>query len=84
VISSPDKLKVVLQYSLVVTTPGNVENIIKRTDIDNNSNVIGILVLVENDFLRNYVQLTKLKKVVGLFDNFEDIYSYVIMTVLLI
>lgn len=82
VIGTPEKLKVVLSYSLVVTTPTYVENIFRVTDIENNKNVVGILVLVEHDFLRNFIHLTKLNKVIDVYGNFEDIFYYIVMAVL--
>jgi hypothetical protein len=79
--TSPEKLKVVLSYALVITTPTYIDNLMRVTDIEKNNNVIGILILVENDFLRNYVHLTKRKKVVDVYSNFEEAFNYIIMAV---
>ena len=81
VIMNADKLKVVLSYALVITSPTYIEKIMRTTDIENNRNVVGILVLVEHDLLRNFMHLTKLKKVIDVFSNFEDIFYYIVMSV---
>lgn len=79
---SAEKLKVVVSNALVVTTPTYIENIRRIADIEKNQSVIGIIILVENDFLRNYIHLTKYKKVVDVYSNFEEAFNYIIMAVI--
>jgi hypothetical protein len=81
---SAEKLKVVVSNALVVTTPTYIENIRRIADIEKNQSVIGIIILVENDFLRNYIHLTKYKKVVDVYSNFEEAFNYIIMAVVLL
>ena len=78
---SAEKLKVVLSNALIITTPTYIENIRRVADIEKNPNVIGIIILVENDFLRNYVHLSKYKKVVDVYSNFDEAFNYIIMAV---
>ena len=80
-VTRPERLKVVPSYSLVITTPVYIDNIFRVTDVEKNPNVVGILILVENDFVRNYVNLTKNRKVIDVYSNFEEVYSYIIMAV---
>lgn len=80
-VGSAEKLKVVLSNALIITTPTYIENIRRVADIEKNQNVIGIIILVENDFLRNYVHLSKYKKVVDVYSNFEEAFNYIIMAV---
>lgn len=73
-------LKIVMSYSLIITSPDHVDRLLKQIDLYGTENFMGIMVFFREEFMRNFQHLKKMPKVLGLFEKFEDVFNYVVMT----
>lgn len=73
-------LKIVINYSMIITSPDHVDRIAKQIDLYGSEHFIGIVVYFREEFMRNYQHLKKIPLVLGMFEKFEDVFSYVVMT----
>jgi hypothetical protein len=73
-------LKIVINYSLIITSPDHVDRIAKQIDLYGSEHFIGIVVYFREEFMRNYQHLKKIPLVLSMFEKFEDVFSYVVMT----